>query len=237
MKSVALLATCAALPLAFSSPVLAEDWEDDGTYNYYVDLGATVTKVESFVIPGLGTVDENYVPIETPSPLVVGGAVDLSFWFDIYEFGLIWLSWSAEGIVNDFHLSIGSLTFPGGSRELIIGENSIDGGYGFTVAWSNPELYTSIDGRTYEVNFFSSADGLIDIDGVYPEGVWAPANLRGYAEFISVDDGPATFHGVYFGQVPISETDVVPEPATWALMIVGFGLVGSALRRRQPALT
>ena len=27
----------------------------------------------------------------------------------------------------------------------------------------------------------------------------------------------------------------VPEPATWALMLAGFGLVGSALRRRQSA--
>lgn len=29
---------------------------------------------------------------------------------------------------------------------------------------------------------------------------------------------------------------VVPEPQTWALMIVGFGLVGAAIRRRRPAL-
>jgi hypothetical protein len=28
--------------------------------------------------------------------------------------------------------------------------------------------------------------------------------------------------------------DVVPEPATWAMLIAGFGLVGSALRRRRP---
>ncbi len=28
----------------------------------------------------------------------------------------------------------------------------------------------------------------------------------------------------------------VPEPATWALMILGFGLVGSALRRRRPTM-
>jgi hypothetical protein len=28
----------------------------------------------------------------------------------------------------------------------------------------------------------------------------------------------------------------VPEPATWALMMMGFGLLGATLRRRQPAL-
>jgi hypothetical protein len=28
-------------------------------------------------------------------------------------------------------------------------------------------------------------------------------------------------------------TSGVPEPATWAMMIVGFGLVGSAVRRRN----
>ncbi|QMW24460.1 PEP-CTERM sorting domain-containing protein [Sandaracinobacteroides saxicola] len=28
----------------------------------------------------------------------------------------------------------------------------------------------------------------------------------------------------------------VPEPATWAMMIIGFGLVGSAMRRQRLAL-
>lgn len=28
-------------------------------------------------------------------------------------------------------------------------------------------------------------------------------------------------------------TPSVPEPATWAMMIVGFGLVGGAMRRRK----
>ena len=28
----------------------------------------------------------------------------------------------------------------------------------------------------------------------------------------------------------------VPEPATWAMLILGFGFVGAALRRRQPGL-
>ena len=29
----------------------------------------------------------------------------------------------------------------------------------------------------------------------------------------------------------------VPEPATWAMMIAGFGLAGAAMRRRAPRVT
>jgi hypothetical protein len=37
-------------------------------------------------------------------------------------------------------------------------------------------------------------------------------------------------------QLHIAFTDgVIPEPATWAMMIAGFGLVGAAMRRRAPA--
>jgi hypothetical protein len=44
--------------------------------------------------------------------------------------------------------------------------------------------------------------------------------------------------GVTFGSnavspVTITVNSVVPEPATWALMIAGFGMVGYAMRRRQ----
>lgn len=33
----------------------------------------------------------------------------------------------------------------------------------------------------------------------------------------------------------INLTGAVPEPATWAMMFMGFGLVGAALRQRRPA--
>jgi hypothetical protein len=38
------------------------------------------------------------------------------------------------------------------------------------------------------------------------------------------------------GQIRIDGVAVVPEPATWAMMIMGFGGVGSLLRRRRMAL-
>jgi hypothetical protein len=35
----------------------------------------------------------------------------------------------------------------------------------------------------------------------------------------------------------LSGGGVIPEPATWATLIAGFGLVGAGLRRRRAALT
>jgi hypothetical protein len=38
-----------------------------------------------------------------------------------------------------------------------------------------------------------------------------------------------------FQVIRLDNTPAVPEPASWALMIAGFGLTGAALRRRTPA--
>jgi hypothetical protein len=44
-------------------------------------------------------------------------------------------------------------------------------------------------------------------------------------------------NGCGMGEVAFHSTQMaaVPEPATWAMMIVGFGAVGSVVRRRRPA--
>ena len=43
--------------------------------------------------------------------------------------------------------------------------------------------------------------------------------------------------GIFFDDVSVTAaTAAVPEPATWGLMIAGFGLVGAAMRRRQTAV-
>jgi Protein of unknown function (DUF642)/PEP-CTERM motif len=41
--------------------------------------------------------------------------------------------------------------------------------------------------------------------------------------------------GVFFDDIRVSGPAAVPEPASWALMIGGFGLAGAALRRRRSA--
>ena len=42
--------------------------------------------------------------------------------------------------------------------------------------------------------------------------------------------------GVFFDNISVS-TAAVPEPAAWAMMITGFGIVGSLLRRRRIAVS
>jgi hypothetical protein len=63
--------------------------------------------------------------------------------------------------------------------------------------------------------------------------------------FWLVDLGPDVTHtititnaqGVSNGQIFATGTPSVPEPATWAMMLLGFGGMGMALRRsRKPAL-
>lgn len=44
------------------------------------------------------------------------------------------------------------------------------------------------------------------------------------------------FDRVIFERTGTTNIPGVPEPATWGLMIAGFGMAGSALRRRKPAL-
>jgi PEP-CTERM motif len=47
-------------------------------------------------------------------------------------------------------------------------------------------------------------------------------------------DGASTFNGDFqlltSGQIEIA---AVPEPATWAMLIIGFGMVGGTLRTRR----
>lgn len=57
-------------------------------------------------------------------------------------------------------------------------------------------------------------------------------------QFEGCNRGGTTYTGCGLQEVAFAEGDLtaVPEPATWAMMILGFGAAGSALRRRRVAI-
>src|SRR5258707_7305304 len=93
------------------------------------------------------------------------------------------------------------------------------------------------------VHVFSGEDGIITIDGDRISAVvpreWLPS--RGFEVADYAYNIWPRFHSLENGNqvadlAPEASSFVgapVPEPASWALMIVGFGMAGSFLRRRQ----
>ena len=57
-------------------------------------------------------------------------------------------------------------------------------------------------------------------------------SIEGSAVFDSLNQNGAVRLNGFQGAISTFQS-AVPEPATWAMMIVGFGLIGSALRRRN----
>ncbi|HWW65863.1 MAG TPA: PEPxxWA-CTERM sorting domain-containing protein [Sphingomonadaceae bacterium] len=60
-----------------------------------------------------------------------------------------------------------------------------------------------------------------------------PSDIQGNLLFVGASfDSSDRDDGFKLGGLTLSTVGAVPEPATWAMMIAGFGLVGAAMRRR-----
>ncbi len=79
-----------------------------------------------------------------------------------------------------------------------------------------------------------AADGRAD-GSVYGDA-WLNASLGKFTTYLGAGDYTVTISGDGLGGIPaglgVRLDSAVPEPATWAMMIAGFGLVGAAVRRR-----
>jgi len=127
-------------------------------------------------------------------------------------------------------------------------------GTGNWLGFPNGSATFDFDGTTHAFGFYATGvqttfglDFLVTYDNGVSQAFSAPVNTDGGVSFFGLVDTDS------FASITISRpgndawgidnvsygfptlTPEVPEPASWAMMIAGFGLVGAAMRRRQTA--
>jgi hypothetical protein len=78
---------------------------------------------------------------------------------------------------------------------------------------------------------FGEDSGLVDGDGnsiVISNRVYAPGK-----NYITDNTGNLPWQETIYDRGFRTYVNTVPEPANWALMIAGFGMVGGTMRRRS----
>jgi hypothetical protein len=172
------------------------------------------------------------------------GATHDAFWFDLNE------ALSGGGVGSFTGTITSNITTPTGGSYPTDGQFAVvrdlgnfgqgwSSGYNYGATVSDSSAGSSLDYYTGHLIFtLTATDGsLLSLaSGGTHNGstVYGGADLR-QCPGSDPTSGSCTTGPVGFTleQTPTQQSGV-PEPATWALLLVGFGFVGAAMRRRKP---
>lgn len=114
--------------------------------------------------------------------------------------------------------------------ENVVFTNTLAGLYSITLTTSSP----AIDFTTAVLSGLGGPYNLVKIDDTGIDEFWRLANpvALGASQYTLTINGNNSGAGSLGGSITIRQA-AVPEPATWAMMLIGFGAVGFAMRRRQ----
>jgi hypothetical protein len=125
-----------------------------------------------------------------------------------------------------FNLSFGGANQPGifiFTQTMTFGSAAGEGWHGLT------DLDLELGPGTYWVGFASGGDAFA------AQHYGSAPNPLGNESYYTPTGGYTDVDGANLAWRITSFAPAVPEPATWAMMILGFGLVGTTLRRQRDA--
>lgn len=117
-----------------------------------------------------------------------------------------------------------------------------NGIFSVTDAFLPGDIYTisgSVNGVT---TYYAGSPSDVQSSGFYG-GYWGDASFSKYAVALGAGTYSITITGDCGAGCPaglavrLDSAGAVPEPATWGMMLAGFGLIGFAARRRQSVKT
>jgi hypothetical protein len=139
------------------------------------------------------------------------------------------LTWNADGL----RFTVGSTTVTDAGKPAPLIGNTLH------IYMKRDATLTidSISGHAFNQSWSTSANPFSDLKlHFWSPDAWGAEGITLTGKMAIRGEGGSA-HGIQFkvGEFTPFVTEV-PEPATWAMLILGFGLVGASMRRRQAAL-
>ena len=156
-----------------------------------------------------------------------------------------------KGTGTSYTLNLGSLASGSGSYTTDLGVTNTNAGLAFSELLGGAFSLSAMTGFGFTGGSFSGLAGgmslagdVLNFDtaglaaGTYSQSI----TLNGFSQFAGLGNyllGPITVNisALVTGGGGGGGTGTVPEPAAWAMMLVGFGAIGSGMRRRRSNTT
>ncbi len=144
------------------------------------------------------------------------------------------------GLANSFTTSFSDSNMTNPFTETLTFTTATAGTVSINFSTSN----TGPENDTDFTSAFLTGTGIGGGGQTIPQLLGEPIETRGLAGFgigagtftLTINGTPGTQSGSFGGSVAFQSTPAVPEPATWAMMLLGFGAVGFSMRRKRSSL-